>query len=264
MQVKKSAPASQQEFPKKKNKLRPARASESIYFSIDDVEAYFERRDSVASQSQTDIVEKSLKAAGSKKIEPKAAAVKLQKSNKPIAAASMFDILGISAPAKQAKLPTYEKLEEQDVPRKWKKYYKLLIELRKNYSQGVSERAEEVHKRSVKEDSGDLSYYGQHLADAGSESFERDMSYNLLEKNKYVLNEINEAVKRIKSGTYGICEITGAPIPDGRLTSIPYTRYTKEGQEIKEEEERRRKANQRSVFDIPTEASGEDSENSAS
>lgn len=118
-------------------------------------------------------------------------------------------------------------------------------------------------KRSVKEDSGDLSSYGQHLADAGSESFERDMTYNILSNEKETLAEIDEAIKRIKNGTYGICEVTGMPIPDERLSAIPFTRYTKEGQERKELEQKRIKATQRNLYDIPENGVGGEDDSSA-
>ena len=139
----------------------------------------------------------------------------------------------------------------------------MLVDLRKHHSSGVKERSAEVLRRSAKDDAGDLSSYGQHLADAGSESFERDMAYNLISNQKEVLSEIEEAIKRIKNGTYGICEITGKPIPESRLMSIPYTRCTKEGQEIKEREAKRVKDSRRaSIYDMG-EAPQSDSEEEA-
>ena len=116
-------------------------------------------------------------------------------------------------------------------------------------------RSEEVLRRSVKDDAGDLSSNGQHLADAG---FERDIAYNLISNQKEILSEIADAIKRIKNGTYGICEITGKPIPESRLLSIPYTRCTLEGQQIKEAEIKRKKASQRaSLYDMTDATQGE-------
>lgn len=224
-----------------KGHLRP---SHNIYFSIEDLDAYFEKRDSMSAQPKAEKA-----AVKSKAAQPAAAKPVPQQvvPRKPLAVATVFDILGLNPVVAQS----HEKLEEQDVPRKWKKYYKMLVDLRKHHSSGVKERSEEVLKRSAKDDAGDLSSYGQHLADAGSESFERDMAYNLISNQKEVLSEIEEAIKRIKNGTYGICEITGKPIPESRLMSIPYTRCTKEGQEIKEREAKRIKDSRRaSIYDM--------------
>ena len=172
----------------------------------------------------------------------------------PVAAASIFDILGFNP----VETPSLEKHREKEIPRKWKKYYNMLVELRKRHSRGAESISEEVLKRSAKEDSGDLSSYGQHLADAGSESFELDMAYNLLSNEKEMIAEIDAAIERIRNGTYGVCEVTGEPIPESRLEAIPFTRCTKRGQEIKEAENKKIKSVQRSIYDIDASGSPED------
>ncbi len=235
-----------------KGKLSHLRPSHNIYFSIEDLNAYFEKRESAAVSAQREkapSAEKSAAVSAKPAVAPAA-------PKRPLAVATIFDILGLNPVVAK----THEKLEERDVPRKWKKYYKLLIDLRKHHSSGVEQRSEEVLKRSAKDDAGDLSSYGQHLADAGSESFERDMAYNLISNQKEILSEIEEAIKRIKNGTYGICEVTGKPIPESRLTAIPYTRCTKEGQEIKERQAKRIKANQRSSLYEMGDSSGASAE----
>ncbi len=223
------------------------RPSNNIYFSLEDLNSYLlARRDVTQTSSQIKKKVGKVKQSAPQVVQKRPVVVPVPRP--PLAVATVFDILGIS-PAS----PTInrEKLDEQDVPRKWKKYYKLLVDLREHHSSGVETRAEEVMKRSAKDDAGDLSSYGQHLADAGSESFERDMAYNIISNQKEILSEIDEAIKRIKNGTYGICEVTGLPIPESRLMSIPYTRCTKEGQEIKETEIKRQKANRRtSLYDM--------------
>ena len=44
------------------------------------------------------------------------------------------------------------------------------------------------------------------------------------------LAEVQAAIERIFKGTYGICELTRKPIALERLSAIPYTRYSLEGQ----------------------------------
>lgn len=244
---------------KGRNKVRP---SDSIVFTIDDLDAYLAMRASGATAAQTKSAAKQPAAkAGTAKSTVAPTVNKPTSSPKnPVAAASIFDILGFNP----VDAPSLEKHQEKEIPRKWKKYYNLLVDLRKHHSRGAENISEEVLKRSAKEDSGDLSSYGQHLADAGSESFERDMAYNLLSNEKEMIAEIDAAIERIKNGTYGICEVTGEPIPESRLEAIPFTRCTKRGQEIKEAQSRKIKSAQRSIYDMSeTSGSSEDDDMSS-
>lgn len=243
------------EIPKSQKKVR-TRASDSIAFTLEDLDAYLEMRASGSGQQQAKAVSKSAdeKAASAKGPAAPVPFKATSSPKNPVAAASIFDILGFNP----VETPSLEKHREREIPRKWKKYYNMLVDLRKRHSRGAESISEEVLKRSAKEDSGDLSSYGQHLADAGSESFERDMAYNLLSNEKEIIAEIDAAIERIRNGTYGICEVTGEPIPESRLEAIPFTRCTKRGQEIKEAESKKIKSVQRSIYDIDASDSAED------
>lgn len=227
--------------------------SSHIYFSLEDLAAFLkDRANNITPKlAKKDFGAKAPQKAAAKPVKktPKGA-VKLE--NKSVGVATLFDILGFNP----VETPSVEKLEARDVPRKWKKYYNKLVELRAHHSEGVNTRSQEVMKHSDKEDSGDLSSNGQHLADAGSASFERDLAYNMITNQTEILAEIDAAIKRIKDGTYGICEVTGKPIPEARLSAIPFARYTKEGQEIHELEQKRAKAVRRDsgVFDMGIES----------
>ncbi len=72
---------------------------------------------------------------------------------------------------------------------------------------------------------------GQHIGDAGSEAEVRDLTINLLNKDREQLFEIDAALERIRRGTYGICEISLEPIPKGRLRVRPFCRLTVKCQE---------------------------------
>ena len=85
-------------------------------------------------------------------------------------------------------------------------------------------------KRSAKDDAGDLSAYGQHMADAGTDTFDRDFALSMVASEQEALSEIDAAIKRIRDGTYGVCEITGKPIAKERLLAVPFTRYSAEAQ----------------------------------
>jgi ribosomal protein L33 len=75
-----------------------------------------------------------------------------------------------------------------------------------------------------------LGAFGMHQADAGSDAYDRDFALSLLSKEQDGLYEIEEALKRIDLGTYGICEISNKPIAHARLEAIPFARYTVECQ----------------------------------
>jgi RNA polymerase-binding transcription factor DksA len=71
---------------------------------------------------------------------------------------------------------------------------------------------------------------GQHTGDAGSDAYDRDFALSVLAKEQDALYEIEQALRRIQSGTYGICEISAKKIPQARLEAIPFARLTVECQ----------------------------------
>ncbi|MDA7680885.1 TraR/DksA C4-type zinc finger protein, partial [Verrucomicrobiales bacterium] len=79
-------------------------------------------------------------------------------------------------------------------------------------------------------DGGDSSAFGMHQADAGSDAYDRDFALNLLSQEQDALHEIEEALKRIDYGTYGICEMSKKKIINARLEAIPFARFTVECQ----------------------------------
>ena len=72
---------------------------------------------------------------------------------------------------------------------------------------------------------------GMHLADAGSDSYERDFSMGIVSRENESLREVDDALKRMEVGTYGVCEACGKKIGQDRLKALPFTRYTVDCQE---------------------------------
>jgi RNA polymerase-binding transcription factor DksA len=213
------------EKPSKKSALRDSilkrkAAIKPIAFSLDEVRAIAK---TVTSKTKAPF-EKDPKA-GAKSAKVAAALEKPAKPNH-IKAASLADILGFNP----KKVKSVEAIAEADVPEKFKRYYKLLIDLRTHLSAGIELHSEETLKRSAKDDAGDLSSYGQHMADAGTDTFDRDFALSLVSSEQEALSEIEAAIKRIRDGTYGVCEITQKPIAKDRLLAVPFTRYSAEAQ----------------------------------
>ena len=76
----------------------------------------------------------------------------------------------------------------------------------------------------------EASAFGMHQADAGSDAYDRDFALSLLSQEQDALYEIEEALKRIELGSYGICEMSGKPISHPRLEALPFARCTVECQ----------------------------------
>src|SRR5580704_567550 len=110
----------------------------------------------------------------------------------------------------------------------WLPFHTHLMELRERLVQQMSGLA--------KESAEEMSNYSLHMADSGTDNFDRDFALSLLSSDQDAIYEIEEALKRIEKDTYGICELTGKPIPKNRLDAIPWTRFTVEAQSQLERE----------------------------
>ena len=207
----------------RENILARKAASKPIAFSLDEVRAIAKTNASKAAAAAAKAAAKS----GLKAPAPKPA-LTLAKPAKPnhIKAASLADILGFNP--KKAKSITA--VAEKDVPEKFRRYYRLLLDVRAHLTEGIERHSEESLKRSAKDDAGDLSAYGQNMADGGINTFDRDFVLSLVSSEQEALSEIDAAIKRIHDGTYGICEITAKPISKERLLAVPFTRYSAEAQ----------------------------------
>ena len=69
-----------------------------------------------------------------------------------------------------------------------------------------------------------LAHYDQHPADTASDTFEREKDLAILEGLEAELAEIEAALQRLEDGSYGVDEVTGAPIDRARLEALPTAR----------------------------------------
>ena len=65
-------------------------------------------------------------------------------------------------------------------------------------------------------------------ADGGSLAFEMEMDLSMEQNAKELLEKVRHAQDRMEKGQYGICEVTGEPIPVARLEALPYATTTVE------------------------------------
>lgn len=68
------------------------------------------------------------------------------------------------------------------------------------------------------------------LSDQGSENFDQVFALSLASSEQDTLFEIEDALRRITEGTFGICEMSGEAIEPARLQAIPFTRYSVKAQ----------------------------------
>ena len=118
--------------------------------------------------------------------------------------------------------------DPKKIKAEWQKYYARLIELREQLLNQMNGLA----KDSAQEMAG----YSLHMADTGTDNFDSDFALSLLSSDQDAVYEIEEALKRIEKKTYGVCELTGKPIPRARLEAIPWTRFTVDAQAQLEKE----------------------------
>jgi len=101
----------------------------------------------------------------------------------------------------------------------------MLLEKRREILLNVNEMEDEALKKSRLDASGDLSSMPIHMADIGTDNYEQEFTLGLMDSERKLLREIDDALQRIEERTYGICEGTGKPIPKARLEAQPWARY---------------------------------------
>ncbi|MEN6334871.1 MAG: TraR/DksA C4-type zinc finger protein [Phycisphaerales bacterium] len=104
----------------------------------------------------------------------------------------------------------------------------MLLERRREIHKNVHEIEGETLRKSRLDASGDLSSMPIHMADLGTDNFQQEFSLGLMDSERRLLTEIDDALHRIEAGTYGICEGTGEPIAKARLEAQPWARYSVE------------------------------------
>jgi RNA polymerase-binding transcription factor DksA len=131
--------------------------------------------------------------------------------------------------------PKLLKLSKDDAA----KYKKLLLDLRDHLIDGVNFLASDNLKRSNREASGELSGYSLHMADAGTDNFDREFALSLVSNEQEALYEIEEALKRLEQSTYGLCGNCEKAIRKERLQAVPFARLCVNCQSGVEKDHRR-------------------------
>ena len=103
-------------------------------------------------------------------------------------------------------------------------YEKIILKMRKK----AIEDMDAIKETSIN-DSGNLdstardSNYAYHMADVGTDSQEREKSFLWYTRENNFIRYLDEAMGRIKDGTFGFCKECGELIPHDRLKEVPHT-----------------------------------------
>ncbi len=115
-------------------------------------------------------------------------------------------------------------------------YKRILLDLRKKLVGNVNFMEDEALGKSGQDASGDLSNVPIHMADVGTDNYERDLTIGLIQNGEEELKAIDNALERIGNKTFGACDECGKKISKARLAALPYVHSCIDCQRLEEQE----------------------------
>ncbi len=126
-------------------------------------------------------------------------------------------------------------LDKKDLER----FKKILETIRARLAGDLKHLEGDSLNTSQRDASGDLSGYSFHMADMATDNFDREFTLGLASNEQQGLNLIDNALRKIKEGTYGVCEECSKPISQKRLLAVPHAPLCIKCQELEEKKKRR-------------------------
>ncbi|MDD5432202.1 MAG: TraR/DksA family transcriptional regulator [Candidatus Omnitrophica bacterium] len=99
-------------------------------------------------------------------------------------------------------------------------FKKLIIKRKEEALDDIQHISDDTLKKSQKEASGDISGYTYHMADVATDSYDREFSLGIASNERKMIYELDDALKRIEDGTFGICEDCKSAIAKTRLKAV--------------------------------------------
>jgi len=115
-----------------------------------------------------------------------------------------------------------------------KHFEERLIEERLRLLKELGYFEDKIFSNSQRDAAGDLSAYSVHMADQASDAQEREKAYHMASSEGRLLYHIDEALQRIKEGTYGVCQACQKKIQNTRLEVVPHARLCIECKKLEE------------------------------
>jgi len=129
-------------------------------------------------------------------------------------------------PSEQVIQKTKTKLAKSDLDH----YRGILLQHRRE----LVGRVTGLEDEALRSNGGNLSNMPLHPADIGTDTFDQDFALGMAATDRLLLQEIDDAIDRIVQRTYGVCQMTGKPIPKARLDAKPWAKYTVEAARLVE------------------------------
>ena len=119
-----------------------------------------------------------------------------------------------------------------------KVFKEALLKKKTELAKGIEHIANDALKKSQRDAAGDLSAYSLHMADMATDNYDREFSLSLADNEQKILNRINEALEKIASSTFGLCELCEKKISKVRLKAVPYAELCVPCQEKQEKKKK--------------------------
>ena len=113
-------------------------------------------------------------------------------------------------------------------------FKKIILKRKDEKLEEIKHISADTLKKSQKDASGDISGYAFHMADVGTDTYDREFSLGLVSSSREALYELDDALKKIEDGIFGVCEECKSLISKTRLKAVPYARFCLKCQERKE------------------------------
>lgn len=124
---------------------------------------------------------------------------------------------------KEVPLPTVEQLRKVKTGLTKRDLGQFRQQLLSKRSEILGDVASLQH--DARNEDGDLSHVPVHMADVGSDNYEQEFTLGLVESERKLLFEIDQALMRIQEKTYGVCLARAIPIGRARLDAKPWAKY---------------------------------------
>lgn len=113
-------------------------------------------------------------------------------------------------------------------------FRKLILKIKDKILEEIKHISDDTLKKSQKDAAGDISGYTYHMADVASDAYDREFSLGLASNERESLYELEDALKKIEEGAFGICEACKCLITKTRLKAVPHARLCVKCQQKKE------------------------------
>ena len=101
-------------------------------------------------------------------------------------------------------------------------FFKKHIEAKlKNLTDDLDDSRDSLESSTGSDSLAQESVYSVHMADAGTDSYEREKGYHFINRKTDYIKALTTALGRIEDGTFGVCSITGELIPEERMLEVP-------------------------------------------